>query len=118
MTPTAPTPQAFVALLLVAWQRVPLRASFGLVLALTQHEVADLDGRVRSAFTMAVVGVLAMATALTGGGRQAPDAPAGWRGLLALSVLYGTAFTAVDGCADRRRRGDGARAAREVSAAR
>ena len=69
--------------------------SFGLVLALTQHEVADLDGRVRSAFTMAVVGVLALATALAGGGLHWPDAPAGWWGLVALSILYGTAFTAV-----------------------
>src|SRR5262245_56923292 len=31
-------------------------SSFGLVLALTQHEVADLDGRLRSAFTMGLVG--------------------------------------------------------------
>jgi drug/metabolite transporter (DMT)-like permease len=69
--------------------------SFGLVLALTQHEVADLDGRVRSAFTMAVVGVLALAAALAGGGLHWPDAPAGWWGLVALSILYGTAFTAV-----------------------
>lgn len=69
--------------------------SFGLVLALTQHEVADLDGRVRSAFTMGVVGVLALATGLAGGGLHWPDAAAGWWGLAALSVLYGTAFTAV-----------------------
>ena len=34
--------------------------SFGLVLALTQHEVAELDGRVRSAFTMGIVGLLAV----------------------------------------------------------
>jgi drug/metabolite transporter (DMT)-like permease len=69
--------------------------SFGLVLALTQHEVADLDGRVRSAFTMGMVGVLAAAAALATGSWQWPDAPAGWFGLLALTVLYGTAFTAV-----------------------
>jgi drug/metabolite transporter (DMT)-like permease len=69
--------------------------SFGLVLALTQHEVADLDGRARSAFTMAVVGVLALVAAVAGGGLHWPDAPAGWWGLILLSVLYGTAFTAV-----------------------
>ena len=69
--------------------------SFGLVLALTQHEVADLDGRARSAFTMGVVGVLALGTGLAGGGLHWPDAPAGWWGLVLLSVLYGTAFTAV-----------------------
>lgn len=70
-------------------------ASFGLVLALTQHEVADLDGRVRTAFTMAVVGVLALGAAAAGGGLHWPSAAAGWWGLIALTVLYGTAFTAV-----------------------
>lgn len=70
-------------------------ASFGLVLALTQHEVADLDGRVRSAYTMAVVGALALLAALAGDGLHWPDAPAGWGGLVALSLLYGTAFTIV-----------------------
>jgi drug/metabolite transporter (DMT)-like permease len=69
--------------------------SFGLVLALTQHEVADLDGRVRSAFTMALVGVLALAIALSTDALRWPDAAAGWGGLVALTVLYGTAFTAV-----------------------
>lgn len=70
-------------------------AAFGLVLALTQHEVADLDGRVRSAFTMAVVGVLALGAAAAGGGLHWPTAAAGWWGLVALTALYGTAFTAV-----------------------
>lgn len=70
-------------------------AAFGLVLALTQHEVADLDGRVRSAFTMAVVGVLALGAAAAGGGLHWPGAAAGWWGLIALTALYGTAFTAV-----------------------
>jgi drug/metabolite transporter (DMT)-like permease len=69
--------------------------SFGLVLALTQHEVADLDGRVRSAFTMGLVGVLTAVFAFASGGWQWPDAAAGWGGLAALTVLYGTAFTAV-----------------------
>jgi drug/metabolite transporter (DMT)-like permease len=69
--------------------------SFGLVLALTQHEVADLDGRARSAFTMGMVGVLALAVALATGDLRWPDAAAGWGGLVALTLLYGTAFTAV-----------------------
>jgi drug/metabolite transporter (DMT)-like permease len=68
-------------------------ATFGLVLALTQHEVADLDGRLRTAITMAIVGVLALAGALAQGGLHWPDAPAGWWGLALLSLLYGTAFT-------------------------
>lgn len=77
------------------WFALGAASCFGLVLALTQHEVADLDGRVRSAFTMAVVGMLALVAGLSGGGLHWPDAPAGWWGLVALSVLYGTAFTAV-----------------------
>jgi drug/metabolite transporter (DMT)-like permease len=70
-------------------------SSFGLVLALTQHEVADLDGRARSAFTMGVVGLLALVVGLSSTGLHWPDAEAGWWGLVALSVLYGTAFTSV-----------------------
>jgi drug/metabolite transporter (DMT)-like permease len=70
-------------------------ASFGVVLALTQHEVAALDGRLRSAITMAIVGVLALAAAPLQGGLHWPSAPAGWWGLAALTVLYGTAFTSL-----------------------
>jgi len=72
---------------------VAAAAAFGLVLALTQHEVADLDGRLRTVITMAIVGVLALAGALAQGGLHWPNAAAGWWGLLALTVLYGTAFT-------------------------
>ncbi len=68
-------------------------AVFGLVLALTQHEVAALDGRLRTAITMGIVGVLACAGAFAQGGLHWPDAPAGWWGLGALTVLYGTAIT-------------------------
>ena len=68
-------------------------ATFGLVLALTQHEVADLDGRLRSAITMGIVGVLAWIGTVAQGGAHWPDASAGWWGLAALTVLYGTAFT-------------------------
>ena len=68
-------------------------ATFGLVLALTQHEVAALDGRLRTAITMLIVGTLALGAALTQSGLHWPNAPAGWWGLGALSVLYGTAFT-------------------------
>ncbi len=67
--------------------------SFGLVLALTQHEVADLDGRFRTVLTMATVGALALAGTLAGSGLHWPSGAAGWWGLAALSLLYGTAFT-------------------------
>jgi drug/metabolite transporter (DMT)-like permease len=74
-------------------------AAFGLVLALTQHAVAALDGRVRTMLTMAMVGALALVGAGLGDatgllpGLRWPDAAAGWWGLLALSALYGTAIT-------------------------
>jgi drug/metabolite transporter (DMT)-like permease len=68
-------------------------ATFGLVLALTQHEVADLDGRLRTTITMGIVGVLALLGSLTQDGLHWPHAAAGWWGLAALTLLYGTAFT-------------------------
>lgn len=68
-------------------------ATFGLALVLTQHEAGDLDGRLRTATTMALVAVLAGAGAGLQGGLQLPHAPAGWAGLAALTILYGTAFT-------------------------
>ncbi len=68
-------------------------ASFGLALVLTQHEAADLDGRLRTATTMAVVGLVALAGVAAQGGFQGPQAPAGWVGLALLTLLYGTAFT-------------------------
>ena len=68
---------------------------FGVVLALTQHEVAVLDGRLRTVITMLVVGLLAvLALALQGGPRWPRDAT-GWWALAALSLCYGTAFTVV-----------------------
>lgn len=72
---------------------VTAAAVFGIALALTQHEVAALDGRLRSALTMAQVGVMALAGAAVTGGLQGPADAAGWLGLAALTALYGTAFT-------------------------
>ncbi|MEK8051394.1 DMT family transporter [Ideonella sp. DXS22W] len=68
-------------------------AVFGLALVVTQHEAADVDGRVRTASTMGQVGLLALAGVAWQGGLHLPDAPAGWAGLMALTFLYGTAFT-------------------------
>jgi drug/metabolite transporter (DMT)-like permease len=68
-------------------------ATFGLALVFTQHEAGDLDGRVRTFSAMAIVGVLALAGMAALGGPQLPDAPAGWWGLVALTLLYGTGFT-------------------------
>lgn len=71
-------------------------ASFGLALVLTQHEVADIDGRVRTVITMTLVGAVALGVALAQGGLRLPAGPgaaAGWAGLVLLTLCYGTGFT-------------------------
>ena len=68
-------------------------ATFGLALVLTQHEAADVDGRLRTATTMGIVATLALVGVGTQGGFHLPAAPLGWVGLLGLTALYGTAFT-------------------------
>jgi drug/metabolite transporter (DMT)-like permease len=68
-------------------------ATFGMALVLTQHEAADLDGRLRTATTMAIAGAIALAGVASQGGFHLPQAPPGWWGLAALTFLYGTAFT-------------------------
>lgn len=67
--------------------------SFGLALVWTQHEAGDLDGRLRTATTMGLVGVLALAAVGAQGGFHWPQAAPGWWGLALLTGLYGTAFT-------------------------
>ena len=68
-------------------------ATFGVVMVVTQHEIAAVDGRLRSAVTMGVVGLLAFAVTLAQGGLQWPQHAPGWWGLAMLTLLYGTAFT-------------------------
>lgn len=68
-------------------------ATFGLALVVTQHEAADVDGRVRTATTMWMAGLVAIASIALQGGPHLPDAPAGWAGLATLTLLYGTGFT-------------------------
>jgi len=67
--------------------------TFGLALVITQHEAGDVDGRVRTATTMSIAGVVALATVGLQGGFHLPTATPGWWGLVALTFLYGTAFT-------------------------
>src|SRR6185369_16811785 len=59
----------------------------------TQHEAGDLDGRLRTTTTMAIVAVIATVATTAHGGLHLPDAAPGWWGLAALTFLYGTAFT-------------------------
>ena len=68
-------------------------STFGLALVLTQHEAGEVDGRVRTATTMAMAALVALAAIGAQGGFHLPDAAAGWGGLAALTFLYGTAFT-------------------------
>lgn len=68
-------------------------ATFGLALVLTQHEAGDVDGRVRTATTMGIAGLVALAMVASRGGFHFPTAPAGWGGLAALTFLYGSGIT-------------------------
>ncbi len=68
-------------------------ATFGAALVFTQHEAADVDGRVRTVSTLGLAGIVAMGVVGLQGGLNLPNAPAGWWGLAALTLLYGTAFT-------------------------
>ncbi len=68
-------------------------ATFGLALVVTQHEAADVDGRVRTVTTLTLAGLVALAMVGAQGGFHLPQAPAGWWGLAVLTLLYGTAFT-------------------------
>ena len=67
--------------------------TFGLALVITQHEAADVDGRVRTATTMVMAGLVALSMVGAQGGFHLPQAAAGWGGLATLTFLYGTAFT-------------------------
>jgi len=68
-------------------------ASFGLVLILTQHEVAGVDARLRTATTMALACGVALALVSAQGSWQLPQSDTGWLGLILLTVLYGTGIT-------------------------
>ncbi len=68
-------------------------AVFGLTLALTQHEVASIDGRIRTVVTLALAGAVAAVVIVAQGGPRLPQDATGWAGLAGLALFYGTAFT-------------------------
>ena len=68
-------------------------ATFGLALVITQHETVELDGRLRTATTMTIVGIMALIACTFQGGLALPQTSVGWGGLFGLTLLYGTAFT-------------------------
>lgn len=86
---------------LAQWQRIGeglvfaliASASFGLVLILTQHEVAQVDARLRTAITLALACAVALAASATQSSWQLPHTGSGWLGLALLTVLYGTGIT-------------------------
>lgn len=67
--------------------------TFALAMVMTQHELGDVDGRIRSATTMGMAALVGLAMVGTQGGFHWPAAAVGWGGLAALTFLYGTAFT-------------------------
>ena len=72
---------------------VAAAAVFGLLLVVMQYETAGVDGRVRTAATLSLAGVVALAVIGAQGGPHWPQSSVGWYALAALSILYGTAFT-------------------------
>jgi drug/metabolite transporter (DMT)-like permease len=83
------------------WQRIGVGVAFAvtgamlfsLALVLTQHETHGLDGRLRTAATMLVAGLVAIATVAAQGGFHFPQAAPGWWGLAGLTLFFGTGFT-------------------------
>ncbi len=68
-------------------------ATFALAMVITQHEAADIDGRVRTAITLGMVTLLTSLLALATGSWSLPVSATGWWGLLGLTFFYGTAFS-------------------------
>lgn len=69
--------------------------AFAVVLLLTPRWLGDVDGRVRTLWTMATVAVVTLVAGLAGAGFAWPREPAGWGGLVLLTVFYGAAITSL-----------------------
>ena len=69
--------------------------SFATVLLLTTRWLNAIDGRVRTVWTMGVVALVVSAAGIVTDGFAWPVDAAGWTGLVLLSLLYGSAFTAM-----------------------
>jgi drug/metabolite transporter (DMT)-like permease len=68
-------------------------AVFGLSLVVMQHETVGVDGRVRTAATLSLAGIVALGVIGVQGEAHWPQSMVGWYALAALTFLYGTAFT-------------------------
>jgi drug/metabolite transporter (DMT)-like permease len=77
---------------------------FACGLWITEHRLSALPGAVRSLYTIMIVFcgmLLAGAAGLVPGGMNPPASGSGWLALLALSVLYATAFSVLFICVPR-----------------
>ena len=69
--------------------------AFTLVLYLNAHWLKELDGRVRTFAMMVVTAALVLAGGASAGALALPADATGWLGIAALTLLYGTAITAL-----------------------
>jgi drug/metabolite transporter (DMT)-like permease len=69
--------------------------AFAMALFLTELWLKGVDGRVRSALTMATIALLVAVIGGIAGGFRAPVDAAGWLGVALLSVFYALAITLV-----------------------
>lgn len=78
----------------VAWA-LGSAASFASVLFLTTRHLKDVDGRVRTLLTMGTTAVVVGLGGAAAGTLALPADATGWIGLALLTVLYGSAITAI-----------------------
>jgi drug/metabolite transporter (DMT)-like permease len=78
----------------VAWA-LGSAASFACVLFLTTRHLKDVDGRVRTLLTMGTTAVVVGLGGAAAGTLALPVDATGWLGLALLTVLYGSAITAI-----------------------
>ena len=69
--------------------------TFASALFLTSRWLKDVDGRLRTLYTMSTVAVLLLAAGAVAGNLALPANPGGWLGLGLLTLFYGAAFTAL-----------------------
>ncbi len=68
-------------------------ASFGLALVLTQQKGSDINTQLRTMVTLTFTGIVALIAVGLHGGFHLPINTTGWSGLVALTLLYGIAFS-------------------------
>ncbi len=78
----------------VAWA-LGAASSFALVLMLTTRHLQEVDGRMRTLLTMGATAVAVGGAGAAAGALALPVDGTGWSALALLTVLYGTAITAI-----------------------